>query len=242
MKRIAASLLLMTFGVSAHASIDGADGLYLVLSMGRAGFENTNIQIQENTSIRNLTAPPPASLYTSSKTSALQSAISTSNAGFKLQLGYEFTPNFSVEGGYMNLGRVKYDATYITTPYGNILGIPVPGTGTRRNVTREIKYGGWNVAGVATYPVPGRLFNNSLSVFGKLGLIDAKVEHDASDIGSSTDTKWKYGFGLGAVYRPPKMSNLGVRVEYEKYFRLGESQTSGNSDVSLMSVGFTSKF
>ncbi len=241
MKRIAASLIIIAATSSAYADGDvnaNVDsGLYVVGSFGRAGLDKNQIQIDSNNSIWNSSAPPPASIYTSAKNTGLQSAVGTTNNGFKLQLGYEFTPNFAIEGGYVHLGKATYDATYISTPYGSLFGLPLPGTGTRRNVTRTLEFSGWNVAGLGIYPI-----NNSLSVFAKLGVINAKTQYSASDIGGSTATKFKANYGFGATYVPPKLPKLGVRAEYERFVRLGDSQTSGISDVSLMSVGVTSKF
>lgn len=241
MKRIAASLIIIMATSSAYAegdvNVDVDSGLYVVGSFGRVGLDKNQIQVDSNNSIWNLTSPPPASIYTSSKTTGLKSVEGTSNNGFKLQLGYEFTPNFAIEGGYVHLGKATYDATYISTPYGNFFGVPVPGTGTRRNATRTLEFSGWNFAGLGIYPI-----NKSLSAFAKFGVINAKAEYSASDVGSSTATKLKANYGFGATYTPAKLPKLGVRVEYERFVRLGDSQTSGITDVSLMSMGVTSKF
>ena len=104
------------------------------------------------------------------------------------------------------------------------------------------KASGFNVAAVGILPV-----NESFSLFGKLGVIDGKVEETVSATGpggsanaSEKTTKWKGNYGVGATYNINKQ--VGVRAEYERFSKLGDSNTTGTSDVDLFSLGAVFKF
>ena len=155
----------------------------------------------------------------------LTSSMDDTDTGYKLQLGYKFTPNWAIEGGYVDLGKLNYNATYTGPPAGNASG--------------EVKAHGWNVAGVGTYPL-----NNQFSLFGKLGVIDAKIEGSLNDTngngGSISKTKVKTNWGLGANYNVSKQ--WGLRAEWERFSKLGDSNSIGESDVDLLSVGLVYNF
>lgn len=155
----------------------------------------------------------------------LSSSMDDTDTGYKLQLGYKFTPNWAIEGGYVDLGKFKYDATF---------------AGGTANA--EIKVTGWNIAAVGTYPI-----NEQFSVFGKLGVIDAKVEADFTATGpggtasdGDSSTKAKGNWGVGATYNINKQ--WGVRAEWERFDKLGDKDKTGESDVDLLSVGVVFNF
>lgn len=152
----------------------------------------------------------------------LASSMDDTDTGYKLQLGYKFTPNWAIEGGYVDLGKLNYNATY-----------------TGGSASGEVKASGWNIAGVGTYPL-----NDQFSLFGKLGVIDAKVKGSLNDTtgnsGSIRKTKWNTNWGLGANYNLSKQ--WGLRAEWERFSKLGDSGSIGESNVDLLSVGVVFKF
>lgn len=155
----------------------------------------------------------------------LASTLSTHDTGYKVQLGYQFNPNWAVEGGYVDLGKTTYSATY-----------------TGGAATVSAKATGWNVAAVGMLPI-----DNAFALFGKLGVIYGKVEVNASATGpggaasaSDSAAKWKPNYGIGATYNFNK--NMAVRAEYEQFNKLGDSSTIGTSNVDLFSVGIAVKF
>ncbi|MDO8413612.1 MAG: outer membrane beta-barrel protein [Gallionellaceae bacterium] len=103
---------------------------------------------------------------------------------YKLQLGYQFNPNFALEGGYIRFGKVAYHSTSAS------------GTGDATHTLNA-----WNLSAVGILPL-----QNSWSVLGKLGL--AYVRSSAS--GSSNwggvysfsrdDSKKDLTYGLGVKY------------------------------------------
>lgn len=158
----------------------------------------------------------------------LSSSMDDTDTGYKLQVGYSFTPNWAIEGGYVDLGEMSYKAT------GSLGGVA-------GNAKATVEANGWNIAGVGTMPI-----NQQFSLFGKLGAIYADVDAKAtltggggsiSDKASTTD--WKANFGFGATYQFNKQ--WGMRAEWERFSNLGDSDT-GESDVDLLSVGVVFRF
>lgn len=150
----------------------------------------------------------------------LSSTLNDKDTGYKLQLGYRFTPNWAIEGGYVDLGKFKYNATF---------------TGGAANANAKVN--GWNIAGVGTLPL-----NDRFSLFGELGFIDAKVAIDVNAIGpggtasrSVSSTNWKAHWGFGGTYHVSP--SLGIRAGWERFNKLGNTGTTGESDVNLLSVG-----
>src|ERR1019366_10613742 len=86
--------------------------------------------------------------------------LSSNNTGsgnqWRLQVGYKFNPYFAVEAGYMDLGTANYSATF---------------AGGTANATE--KAGGLDFAALGILPV-----TDTLSVFGKVGFVAAKVKTD----------------------------------------------------------------
>lgn len=155
----------------------------------------------------------------------LSSSTDNNDAGYKLQVGYQFNPNFAIEGGYVDLGKYSYSASL-----------------TGGNAGGEAKVDGWNIALLGTLPLA-----NNFGVFAKLGTIDAKVKTRifATGTGGSASidesaTKWKTNVGLGGSWMVSP--NLGIRLEYEEFYKLGNKDTTGESDVSLLSVGLSYRF
>lgn len=162
---------------------------------------------------------------TSAGATGVSSSIDKTDTAYKIQLGYRFNQNFAVEGGYVDLGKGKYSAGF-----------------TGGNANANVKASGVNIAALGILPL-----NESFSVFGKLGFINAKVEQTVSATGpggSASDsvnaTKWKTNWGIGATYNVNKQ--LGIRFEYEQFSKLGDSNKTGESDVNLLSAGVVYKF
>ncbi|APW44115.1 outer membrane beta-barrel protein [Rhodoferax saidenbachensis] len=127
--------------------------------------------------------------------SNVQSNMGSNGSGYKFLLGYQFTPNFAVEGGYLDLGSMSYSATHAT--------------GT---LNTDIKTIGYTVAAVGIAPV-----NNDLSFFGKAGLTMANVKGTGSGGGitvSTNEDKSSLSYGVGLTYQ--FNDKLGLRTELER--------------------------
>jgi OOP family OmpA-OmpF porin len=141
--------------------------------------------------------------------------------GYKLFAGYKFNKNFSLEGGYFNLGQFGYTAT--TVPAGTLSG--------------KIKLQGLNLDAVGIMPI-----TEKLSAFGRLGLQYAQAKDNFAGTGAVAVanpnlSKWAstptYKAGLGAQYDFTK--SVGLRGEWERY-RINDAIGS-NGDIDMFSVG-----
>lgn len=244
MKRTVASLAIFLATSSAYAlEMDGE--MYLVGTVGKSIMIHSPMQIDNNNivsgSVNNL--------------AALNSTQESDKHGFKLQLGYQLTPNFAIEGGYVNLGKTRYSANYtsqasITLPawlfptwlpaqIKNQIQQQLRGPASTGSASREAEISGWNLSGLGLYPI-----NDKLSVFAKLGAIRSQIKTSDSGTafgeGSVTEASWKGILGVGANYAIDE--NLGIRAEFERFNKLGDKETTGTMDVNLLSVGVTGKF
>lgn len=205
--------ILATAVLSLAAVSASAGDWYGVGSIGRSSLPNDNSKGDIDSAL------------VSAGATGLSSSFDDSDTGYKLQLGYQFNQNWAVEGGYVDLGEFKYHASY---------------TGGAANA--KAKADGWNIDVVGILPI-----NDQFSVFGKLGFIDAKVKIDASATGpggsasgSADDTCWKGTWGVGATYNFSK--TIGIRAEWERFDKLGDKGSTGESNVNLLSVGLSFKF
>ena len=82
--------------------------------------------------------------------------------------------------------------------------------------------------------------SQQFSLLGRLGLINATVKEDDNFGGSvkSTDMKTTFGIGVAYSFTP----QFAVRADYDIYQKLGDSSTTGESDVDMLSVGVVFKF
>ncbi len=116
---------------------------------------------------------------------------SCSNSGTSAKFfgGYDFSPNFAVEGSLVSLGSAK----------ASVSGLNL-----------ELKASGFEIAAVGKAPM-----SSNFALFGKLGLsmmnTDASVTGAA--IGSKSESSANLMAGLGLSYSFTK--NAAVRVEFE---------------------------
>jgi OOP family OmpA-OmpF porin len=157
-------------------------------------------------------------------------SANNSDTGWKLFAGYKFHPNFAVEGGYVDLGKFSAN-TNITA----VNGTPVVPT----SLTFTIKASeGFFVSGLGVWPV-----NNQFSVFGKLGGYNMKTEVTASILGiniSNTARNNGWLFGLGGQFDFTK--NVGLRLEWERFNKVGDKDKTAQGDVDLLSLGLVYRF
>lgn len=142
----------------------------------------------------------------------LRSSMSNSSTGYKAGLGYQFNPNFAIEGSYVDVGSFKYSAT--TTNVGAI--------------NAEAKGSGLNFSALGIAPI-----NDNFSVFGKVGYTSLTVKSSAAVAGISvngSEDKNSASFGFGGIYK--LTDKVGVRVEWEQLY----------SDVNMFTVGLQAKF
>jgi OOP family OmpA-OmpF porin len=140
-------------------------------------------------------------------------SVDDTGTGFKVGGGYMFTKNIGVEAAYVDLGKA---------------------TVSSGGQTVDLKASGEVVAALLVWPL-----NDKFSLLGRLGFINATVKISGPG-GSvdSTDVKGTYGVGAAFNFNP----QLGVRLDFDRYSKLGDSSTTGESNVDMLSLGVFYKF
>jgi OmpA-OmpF porin, OOP family len=147
---------------------------------------------------------------------------------FKAFVGHNFTANVGAEIGYIDFGKVNGT--------DNSLGFPV---------TAEAKAQGLGGSVVGNLPF------DAFSLFGKAGAYYTHMKVDASALGvslSGSGDKFVPELGVGARYVFNKQ--FGIRVEFERYFGLGDVDVSGGgvtahldkADLDMFSAGIEFHF
>ena len=140
-------------------------------------------------------------------------SVDDKDTGFKLGGGYAFHRNFGVEATYVGLGKASASAG---------------------GQTVEFKSSGIAVVAVGMLPV-----TNQVTLLGRLGFIDATVKATAPGA-SEKSTKVRTTFGIGASYS--FTPQFAVRGDFDRYSKLGDDATTGESDVDMLSIGVVYKF
>lgn len=197
--------------VSASVAPALAENMYVAASIGQSKVNINKAEIDN--------------ALTNAGVTGLSSSIDDTDTAYKLQVGYQFTPNIAAEIGYVDLGKLSYNAAY---------------TGGTASATAKVT--GWTVAALGILPL-----NNSYSLFAKLGMIDGKVQTDVwatgpggSATANASSTNWRPNYGLGVAYSATK--TIDVRGEYERFDDLGDANKTGKGNVDLLSVGVAFRF
>lgn len=189
-----------------------AEGFYVVGSVGQSDFKDiSREQMEDNFFIW-------SGSYSDDST----------DSGYKIQLGYRINENFSLEGGYVDLGT----ATMI-----GMSDLPDLLMTDHAKVDFDAK--GFNIAGLLTLPV-----GNKASLFLKVGLInaDTKISFSGVSVYGSQVSQFRYGtedtsikgnVGFGASWT--FLQHIGVRAECERFSKVGP--VANQSDVDLYSIG-----
>jgi len=131
----------------------------------------------------------------------------------RIGIGYQFPLEFlAVEANYGNLGKAS----------ATIGGVP-----------GEVKASGFQVSGIASFPVvPG-----AVSIFGKVGVANIKVTNSLA--GSDTNNNPTFGVGGAFTLLPV----VDLRVQYEDFGNVGgTSSTGAKYKLNMLSAGITYKF
>ena len=150
-------------------------------------------------------------------------SVDDSDTGYKVFAGYKFTPNFALEGAYIDGGEVSESGT------DSFLG----------TASGKIETTGFNIAAVGIWPVSKRF-----SIQGKAGVFiwDMDISVDSSSQGSASQSESGNAgmFGVGATFYFTE--RFGVLVEYEKFLNVGNADVTGESDVDFASASLVVTF
>lgn len=145
------------------------------------------------------------------------------DTGYKLFGGYQFNRNWSLEGGFFNLGEFGFTAN--TTPAGSLTG------------RTEIQ--GLSIDPVLTWPL-----TEKFSLLGRIGLTYAEADTSYTATGTVSPPRNRdkqaasYKFGAGAQYDFTR--RFGMRAEAESY-RIDDA-VGNKGDISLFSLGLVYRF
>lgn len=143
------------------------------------------------------------------------------DTAWKIFGGYQINRNFGAELGYVDLGEF--------TASGTFLGAPA---------TASFEAKGLELVAVGTIP-----FTPQLAAYGKAGAfrwdVDSRAASGAAAAGTD-DQGTDFTFGVGLKYDFTR--NLGARLEFQRYNNVGETNTTGQSDVNLWTLGVMFKF
>ena len=161
-------------------------------------------------------------------TAAGATGVSSNNDGsgnqWRFQAGYKFNSYFAVEAGYIDLGTAKYNASFAG---GSAQG--------------SDKAAGLDLVVLGILPI-----SNNLSIFGKTGLVAAKVKTELSSSApvtvsiSDSSTELRPLLGMGTMYSIQK--NVDLRVDYDHVSGLGNSGKGAKITDNMLSAGISYNF
>ena len=147
---------------------------------------------------------------------------------YRFSLGYRFSPIISVEGFYADLGS-----------YNSRSSVTSPSAGT---VNADYQAKGYGVDLLLSAPI-----SPEFSVYGRVGVIQAKAEANFNSAGSinllsrsGSSDKTGQHFGVGLQYDITPV--IGLRGEFETYRKLGDDSTGGELKVDVVSLGAIFRF
>lgn len=151
---------------------------------------------------------------------ATASSTEDSRTAWQLYLGYNYTPNWGVEFGYVDLGKVKTSFSGTATDIDTFL---ISASDIHPQTAQ-----GWQMSGVYRYPL-----QESLNLKARLGgfawgsdytLSTPTVSRNVSSYGNSVVA------GVGVEYEV--WGNIVTNLDYDRYSIDGES-------ISVLSVGIS---
>lgn len=145
------------------------------------------------------------------------STCDDSDTAWKIFGGLEVNEYIAMEVGYADLGEAKFSGTPSGTAEVNGMTMQVIGT---------------------------LAINPSLAVIGRGGMNFLNLEKNGTIAGTPTnnegDTDVAWSLGLGAQYNLSK--SVGLRAEWERYFKVGDEDTTGEIDIDLISASLVYTF
>lgn len=139
------------------------------------------------------------------------------DTAWKVYGGMEVNEYLSMEVGYANLGTTTYSGA--------------------RQGTRETH--GMTVQLVGTYAL-----NPNFTLIGKggFGIINTEVNGTIAGTPNNNagDTDLEWSVGMGAQYNFTK--TVGLRAEWERYFNVGDSDSTRESTIDMITAGVIFKF
>ena len=136
-------------------------------------------------------------------------------------IGYAFNENFALEGGYADLGSID-----------SLVG----DCERQQGIAADPSADGVTLAAVARAPI-----GEKFSIYGKAGAFAWNMDRDATGglpAASDDGVSPLAGIGLGYSFT----DRFEGRLEYDRFFDVGETDTTGQTDIDALMVGGAFKF
>ena len=149
------------------------------------------------------------------------------NTNGSLRLGYQFTPNFALEGSYDRVGNMSVQST---------LSSPTADTAT----------GTWKSYGLGLHALGIVPIDSQWSVYGRLGVEQWHTSLNlASSVGgptslSNSDNSTSLALGAGVSYALTR--NVDATAELIHYTHVGDPTSTGRTGLNQFSLGLRYHF
>ncbi len=158
----------------------------------------------------------------------------SSDSTWRLRGGYQFNPNWGVEGAYNDLGQT-FDGA------GTQTGVVAPFSFTGRQDTKA-----WSLAAVGKAPISQ---NRRLKAYGKVGVArwESKVHWNTTNPATSRTTKETGTDPVAGIGLEYDVSNQWtVRGGYDRHFNVGKNSLANvgtvEKDVDALTIGASFNF
>ena len=167
------------------------------------------------------------------------SSIDKENPGYSFYAGYRLNTHLAVEGGYMDLGKFRYQAQ----SNGGFINpddttVTIPGM---LFLSANSRTAGFALSALGVLPL-----NYRWELFGRAGVLFASNEitlfltnGNVSDAGTNNGSSTDLLAGAGAGFTSAEIYTL--RAEYQRVFDAGDN-TVGEGDQDLATLGVTVRF
>lgn len=144
------------------------------------------------------------------------SSCDDTDTTWKIYGGLEVNEFIAMEIGYINLGEAKMTGATVGTA----------------------KASGMTLGLVGTYEVTPTF---TLLARGGMNFLTLDVnETTGATVSKNSDTDVAWSLGVGGQFNLSK--SVGLRMEFERFFNVGDAHTWGEPDVDLVSAGLVFKF
>jgi opacity protein-like surface antigen len=216
---VAVSLTAAFYGASANA-----EGFYFGVDLGSASFDTSKADLDKS-----VLTPYVKGLQAGGLTvTSAPSSLDDNDNAWAANVGYRFNSYVAAEFGYVNLGESLYRAQ-VTSTNGVNTFVDVPSV--------RLTASGPTAALLGVFPV------GPFDIYGKAGIFFSKtksrlkLEIQGEDTVSSelkADSQ-DFFYGIGANWNFSE--NYAVRLQYQKFLKVGDNDHTGESDVDFISVG-----
>lgn len=213
--------LIFSVGAAGVAAADENAGWYLGASLGQSQFDVD----QDELDAEALTIMEENGAIVLSGDSTLDD----SDTAWSVFGGYRFSPYFSLEAGYQELGAIAYRSS------GTVAFVGFPGS-YPASVASDGESSGFTLGTVGSIPIGERF-----DLHGKLGVLFADTEisafvaiDDVSGSGSESASSQDLFYGAGFAFRIG--DNWSISADYQLFKDVGDKNKTGEEDIDVLTL------